>query len=148
MSDAIAIGWRQFRLERKQFWRNPTAAFFGFLLPVVFLLIIGSLTPASDRDIIIPGIAGMNVMASTFNAKMIRRESCRNEGAKFAFPLRITMRAFCPSLPATTMSRAVEDWCGATTREATGARRHPPRPGCDARMPAHRREKGSRRQRR
>ena len=45
VSEAVALGWRQFRLERKQFWRNPTAAFFGFLLPIVFLLIIGSLTP-------------------------------------------------------------------------------------------------------
>ena len=55
MSEAVALGWRQFRLERKQFWRNPTAAFFGFVLPIVFLLIIGALTPASDRDIIDPG---------------------------------------------------------------------------------------------
>ena len=27
----MAIAWRQFRLERRMFWRNPTAAFFGFL---------------------------------------------------------------------------------------------------------------------
>ncbi|MDX6658858.1 MAG: type transport system permease protein, partial [Solirubrobacteraceae bacterium] len=43
MSEAVALGWRQFRLERKQFWRNPTAAFFNFILPIVFLLIIGAL---------------------------------------------------------------------------------------------------------
>ena len=29
--------WRQFRLERKMFWRNPSAAFFNFLLPLLFL---------------------------------------------------------------------------------------------------------------
>jgi len=80
VSDAVALGWRQFRLERKQFWRNPTAAFFDFLLPVVFLLIIGSLTPASDRDIIIPGIAGMNVMASTFNAIAMNMTFRREQG--------------------------------------------------------------------
>jgi len=80
VSDAVALGWRQFRLERKQFWRNPTAAFFGFLLPIVFLLIIGSLTPASDRDIIIPGIAGMNVMASTFNAIAMNMTFRREQG--------------------------------------------------------------------
>ena len=80
MSDAVALGWLQFRLERKQFWRNPTAAFFGFLLPLVFLLIIGSLTPASDRDIIIPGIAGMNVMASTFNAIAMNMTFRREQG--------------------------------------------------------------------
>ena len=39
MSEAAILGWRQFRIERKQFWRNPTAAFFNFVLPIVFLLI-------------------------------------------------------------------------------------------------------------
>jgi len=80
VSEAVALGWRQFRLERKQFWRNPTAAFFGFMLPIVFLLIIGSLTPASDRDIVIPGIAGMNVMASTFNAIAMNMTFRREQG--------------------------------------------------------------------
>jgi ABC-2 type transport system permease protein len=80
VSDAVALGWRQFRLERKQFWRNPAAAFFGFLLPIVFLLIIGSLTPASDRDIVIPGIAGMNLLASTFNAIAMNMTFRREQG--------------------------------------------------------------------
>jgi ABC-2 type transport system permease protein len=80
VSDAVALGWRQFRLERKQFWRNPTAAFFGFMLPIVFLLIIGSLTPASDRDIVIPGIAGMNLLASTFNAIAMNMTFRREQG--------------------------------------------------------------------
>jgi ABC-2 type transport system permease protein len=80
VSEAVALGWRQFRLERKQFWRNPTAAFFGFLLPIVFLLIIGSLTPASDRDIVIPGIAGMNLLASTFNAIAMNMTFRREQG--------------------------------------------------------------------
>jgi ABC-2 type transport system permease protein len=30
--------WRQYRLERKMFWRNPSAAFFNFLLPLLFLI--------------------------------------------------------------------------------------------------------------
>ena len=80
MSEVVALGWHQFRLERKQFWRNPTAAFFGFMLPLVFLLIIGSLTPDSDRDIVIPGIAGMNVMASTFNAIAMNMTFRREQG--------------------------------------------------------------------
>ncbi|MEA2143580.1 MAG: hypothetical protein QOI64_2010, partial [Solirubrobacteraceae bacterium] len=29
MSTAIALTWRQYRLERKMFWRNPSAAFFN-----------------------------------------------------------------------------------------------------------------------
>jgi ABC-2 type transport system permease protein len=80
VSEAVALGWRQFRLERKQFWRNPTAAFFNFILPIVFLLIIGALVPKADRDIVIPGIAGMNVMASTFNAVAMNLTFRREQG--------------------------------------------------------------------
>jgi ABC-2 type transport system permease protein len=80
VSETIAFGWRQFRLERKQFWRNPTAAFFGFVLPIVFLLIIGALTDSAHRDIVIPGIAGMNVMASTFNALGMNLTFRREQG--------------------------------------------------------------------
>jgi ABC-2 type transport system permease protein len=80
VSEAVAFGWRQFRLERKQFWRNPTAAFFGFVLPLVFLLIIGALTDQDHRDIVVPGIAGMNVMASTFNALGMNLTYRREQG--------------------------------------------------------------------
>ena len=80
MSEVLTLGWHQFRLERKQFWRNPSAAFFGFVLPIVFLLIIGALVGAKDRDIVVPGIAGMNVMASTFNALGMNLTFRREQG--------------------------------------------------------------------
>ena len=37
MPDALALTWRQYRLERRMFWRNPSAAFFNFVLPLLFL---------------------------------------------------------------------------------------------------------------
>jgi ABC-2 type transport system permease protein len=59
--------WRQFRLERRMFWRNPTAAFFGFLLPLLLLAMFGALFDnQEDLNVIVPGIAGMSVMAATF----------------------------------------------------------------------------------
>jgi ABC-2 type transport system permease protein len=59
--------WRQFRLERRMFWRNPTAAFFGFLLPLLLLAMFGALfDDQQDLNVIVPGIAGMSVMAATF----------------------------------------------------------------------------------
>jgi ABC-2 type transport system permease protein len=59
--------WRQFRLERRMFWRNPTAAFFGFLLPLLLLGMFGALfSNQKDLNVIVPGIAGMSVMAATF----------------------------------------------------------------------------------
>ena len=63
-----AAAWRQYRLERRMFWRNPTAAFFGFLLPLLLLAMFGALFAdrQDDLDVIVPGIAGMSVMAATF----------------------------------------------------------------------------------
>jgi ABC-2 type transport system permease protein len=60
--------WRQYRLERRLFWRNPTAAFFGFLLPLMLLAMFGAVFSGqqADLNVIVPGIAGMSVMSSTF----------------------------------------------------------------------------------
>ena len=30
MPDTVVLAFRQWRLERKMFWRNPSAAFFSF----------------------------------------------------------------------------------------------------------------------
>ena len=48
-----ALAWRHYRLERKMFWRNPTAAFFSFVLPLIFLgsalpLTVGKLHAAGN----------------------------------------------------------------------------------------------------
>ena len=31
MADAVGLAWHQYRLERRMFWRNPSAAFFNFV---------------------------------------------------------------------------------------------------------------------
>ena len=38
VAEAAALAYRQWRLERRMFWRNPTAAFFSFVLPLLFLV--------------------------------------------------------------------------------------------------------------
>src|SRR6185312_5008246 len=65
-----ALTWRQFRFERKMFWRNPSAAFFNFTLPFLFLILIASVFGADRKelDILIPGIAGLSVLGTTFTA--------------------------------------------------------------------------------
>jgi ABC-2 type transport system permease protein len=76
-----ALSWRQFRLERKMFWRNPSAAFFNFLLPLLFLVLLCAvLTDQSDRDVIVPGIAGMAVLATTFSALAYNTVFLREQG--------------------------------------------------------------------
>ncbi len=42
MSD-LTISLHQVRAEQRGFWRNPTAAFFGFAFPIMFLLIFGTI---------------------------------------------------------------------------------------------------------
>ena len=66
----VAAAWRQYRLERRMFWRNPTAAFFGFLLPLLLLAMFGAVFSGEQDqlDVVVPGIAGMSVMAATFVA--------------------------------------------------------------------------------
>jgi ABC-2 type transport system permease protein len=70
MADAITLGWRQYRLERRMFWRNPSAAFFNFLLPLLFLGGGGAILAGNQRELnrLIPAIAAMSVMSTTFTA--------------------------------------------------------------------------------
>ncbi|HVR06001.1 MAG TPA: ABC transporter permease [Solirubrobacteraceae bacterium] len=70
MSDAIAVSWRQYRLERRMFWRNPSAAFFNFVLPLLFLVGGGAILHGNQHQLnkLVPAIAGMSVMSTTFTA--------------------------------------------------------------------------------
>jgi ABC-2 type transport system permease protein len=74
--------WRQYRLERRMFWRNPTAAFFGFLLPLLLLAMFGAVfsDQQEDLNVIVPGIAGMSVMAATFVALAYNLTFLRERG--------------------------------------------------------------------
>ncbi len=82
MTEALALTWRQYRLERKMFWRNPSAAFFNFLLPLLFLALFGAILSGSQTqlDIIVPGIAGMAVMSTTFSALAMNMVYLREQG--------------------------------------------------------------------
>jgi ABC-2 type transport system permease protein len=70
VADSLALTWRQYRLERRLFWRNPTAAFFNFFLPLLFLALFGAIFSGNQKDlnVIVPGIAGLSVMSTTFSA--------------------------------------------------------------------------------
>jgi ABC-2 type transport system permease protein len=67
---ALTLAWRQYRLERAMFWRNPSAAFFNFLLPLLFLAAGGAILAGNQHDLnlLVPSIAGMSVMSTTFTA--------------------------------------------------------------------------------
>jgi ABC-2 type transport system permease protein len=82
MSDTLALAWRQYRLERRLFWRNPSAAFFNFLLPLLFLGFFGAIFNGNQHDlnVIVPGIAGMSVMSTTFSALAFNMTFLREQG--------------------------------------------------------------------
>jgi ABC-2 type transport system permease protein len=82
MSAALGMAWRQYRLERRMFWRNPTAAFFNFLFPLILLGLFGAVF-ANDQEnlnVIVPGIAGMAIMATTFTALAFNMTFLREQG--------------------------------------------------------------------
>jgi ABC-2 type transport system permease protein len=74
--------WRQYRLERRMFWRNPSAAFFNFVLPLLFLAMFGAIFAGRQKDlnVIVPGIAGMSVMATTLTAIAMNLTFLREQG--------------------------------------------------------------------
>lgn len=82
MPDAATLAWRQYRLERRMFWRNPSAAFFNFLLPLLFLFLIGAIVSGDQDqlDVLVPGIAGLSVMSTTFSALAMNLTFLREQG--------------------------------------------------------------------
>jgi ABC-2 type transport system permease protein len=82
VADAVVIAYRQWRLERRMFWRNPTAAFFSFVLPLLFLFLFGAIFSGDQKtlDVIVPGILGLSVMSTTFSALAMNITFLREEG--------------------------------------------------------------------
>ncbi len=64
------------------FWRNPSAAFFGVVLPLGLLAIFGAVFAGRDADlnVIVPGIAGMSVMSATFTSLAYNLTTLRERG--------------------------------------------------------------------
>ena len=79
---AATLAWREFRFQRRMFWRNPSAAFFNFALPLIFLVLIASAFGLNQNDLnqLIPGIAGMAMMAGTFSALAFNITFLREQG--------------------------------------------------------------------
>ncbi len=82
MRDAVSLTWAQYRLERRMFWRNPSAAFFNFALPLIFLFLFGAVFSGDQENlnVIVPGIAGMSVLSTTFSALAMNLTFLREQG--------------------------------------------------------------------
>jgi ABC-2 type transport system permease protein len=78
----MSLFLHQLRFERKLFRRNPSAAFFNFVLPLLLLVLVASVfaDDAEELEVLIPGIAGMSVMATTFTALAFNMTFLREQG--------------------------------------------------------------------
>jgi ABC-2 type transport system permease protein len=78
----LSAAWRQYRLERRMFWRNPSSAFFNFVLPLLLLAIFGAIFTGDHKhlDVVVPGIAAMCVMSATFTALAYNVTMLRERG--------------------------------------------------------------------
>jgi ABC-2 type transport system permease protein len=82
---ARALAARQLAAEQRLYWRNRGAAFFTFLLPILFLLAFGALGRNADvqgepySHFFVPGMLAMAVVVTTFAGLaitlVIRREA-------------------------------------------------------------------------
>jgi ABC-2 type transport system permease protein len=79
---SLSLAWQQFRLERKLFWRNPSAAFFNFLLPLLLFVLTATVYGGDQKllDTLVPGIAGLSIMATTFNSLAFNLTFLREQG--------------------------------------------------------------------
>ena len=74
MSDAI-IALRQVEYEQKSFWRNPVAAIFAFLFPIIFLVVFATIF--KDTSTRVNGVANVSapdprmVLVQPWDPKML-----------------------------------------------------------------------------
>lgn len=89
MSDA-ALALRQVRFENKAFWRNPPAAFFTFVFPLMFLVIFNLLFGNEKRVVgghtttqstfYVPAIAAFSVITACYTNIAMRTAFARDGG--------------------------------------------------------------------
>lgn len=90
MTRDLGIALRQVRYEQRAFWRNRVAAFFVFLLPLMFLVIFASLNgndpvPSGGTRVpyvtfFVPGVLAFGIVGTTFSNLAISIASLRQAG--------------------------------------------------------------------
>lgn len=75
----VAMAFRQFRFENKAFWRNPAAAFFTFVFPLMFLFIFNGLN-VGPSEFYVPSIATFSVITACYTNIAMNISFSRDEG--------------------------------------------------------------------
>jgi ABC-2 type transport system permease protein len=87
---ALGLALRQVRYQNRSFWRNPTVAFFTFLLPLIFLVILNALL-GNDEDQLrggrgelanfyVPTMAALSVINACYTSLVMTISIARDDG--------------------------------------------------------------------
>jgi ABC-2 type transport system permease protein len=89
-TDEVGLVGRQLAAEQRSFWRNPTAAGFTFVFPIMFLVIFSTLNSGtklgqaygkiSYTEYYVPGILAFAVIAACFTNLAINLARLRDDG--------------------------------------------------------------------
>ena len=75
---AAALALKQFGYENKAFWRNPAAAFFTFVFPLMFLVLFNGIFGHSQ--FFVPAIAAFSVITACFTNIAMGVTIARDQG--------------------------------------------------------------------
>ncbi len=85
----LALSGHQVRYEHRSFWRNRSRAFFSFVLPIMLLVIFGSLTSGEHvatrgnipaTTFLVPGILAYGIITATFSNLAASLTLLRDQG--------------------------------------------------------------------
>ncbi|TMF13757.1 MAG: ABC transporter permease, partial [Chloroflexi bacterium] len=86
----VALALRQVRYQNRSFWRNPTVAFFTFLLPLIFLVILNALLgnntdpiPGGEAKLAyfyVPSMAALSIINTCYTSLVMTISISRDEG--------------------------------------------------------------------
>lgn len=88
--NAAGLAVHQVRYEQKSYWRNPAAAFFTFIFPIMFLVIFASLNSGERIDFLgglkynqyyTPGIIAFGVISACYTNLAMTLSIRRDEGS-------------------------------------------------------------------
>ena len=86
----LALALRQIKYENRSFWRNPPAAFFTFVFPLMFLVIFNLVFGSEDLDLpggtanvstfYVPAIAALSVISAAYTNVAMAVSIARDQG--------------------------------------------------------------------
>jgi ABC-2 type transport system permease protein len=76
----IVLALRQVQYENRAFWRNPPAAFFTFVFPLLFMVIFNVLFGADAAGFFTPAIIVFGVVTATYTNLAMTVAIARDEG--------------------------------------------------------------------